>query len=176
MAGGSESIIRILKKAARDVRKTLTVISIELMFRLLEKFASEKHQIAPTIYKTLTFLLVEFFWEVDVRELMLKHFIEVYTYIDSIPINILSEPLLKQIEISQYHASSFNVFDFEFFYSLANHKKLTLPSAMLLLDSLSKIALTSVFYHNPAVNIISTLMVRFQHESELYEHWRETVK
>jgi len=70
------------------------------MFRLLEKFAIEKHQIAPTIYKTLTFLLVEFYWEVDVRELMLKHFIEVYTYIDSIPINILSEPLLKQIEIS----------------------------------------------------------------------------
>lgn len=70
--------MRILKKAARDVRKTLTVISIELMFRLLEKFAGEQHVIAPTIYKTLTFLLVEFYWEVDVRELMLKHFVEMF--------------------------------------------------------------------------------------------------
>jgi hypothetical protein len=56
--------------------------------------------IAPTIYKTLTFLLVEFYWEIDVRELMLKHFINLYQTFDSIPINILSEPLLKQIEIS----------------------------------------------------------------------------
>jgi len=93
--GAADSVMRILKKAARDVRKTLTVISIELMFRLLEKFAVEKHPFAPTIYKTLTFLLVEFYWEIDVRELMLKHFIDLYQNIDSIPINILSEPLLK---------------------------------------------------------------------------------
>jgi hypothetical protein len=39
ITGAAESVMRILKKAARDVRKTLTVISIELMFRLLEKFA-----------------------------------------------------------------------------------------------------------------------------------------
>lgn len=93
--GAAEAIMRILKKAARDVRRTLTVISIELMFRLLERFASEKQGFAPTLYKTLTFLLVEFYWETDVRELMLKHFIDLYAGFDSIPINILCEPLLK---------------------------------------------------------------------------------
>lgn len=92
--------MRILKKASRDIRKTLTIVSIELMFRLLERFASERHSFAPVLYKTLTFLLVEFYWEVDVRELMLKHFIELYRDFESIPINILCEPLLKQIEIS----------------------------------------------------------------------------
>ena len=144
--GASESILHILKKAARDIRRTLSYIAIELMFRLLESFASERHHFAPTIYKTLTFLLVEFYWEVDVRELMLKHFIYLYDNFEAIPINILCEPLLKQIEISQYQPTSFNVFDFEFFTSVATHKKLTIPTALLLMDSLSKIALTSVFY------------------------------
>ena len=78
LEGASDAILHILKKAARDIRRTLMIIAIELMFRLLESFASERHAFAPTIYKTLTFLLVEFYWEIDVRELMLKHFISLY--------------------------------------------------------------------------------------------------
>ena len=124
--GATDSILRILKKAARDVKTTLTLISIELLFRLLEKFASERHKVAPTIYKTLTFLLVEFYWETETREYMLKHFIELFNNVESIPLQILCEPLLKQIEISQYNAASFNVFDFEFFTRLAQHKKLNI--------------------------------------------------
>ena len=100
LTGASDAILRILKKAARDIRKTLTVISLELMFRLLTKFATDKHASAPTVYKTLTFLLVEFYWEIDVREIMLQHFIDLYSNFESIPIAILCEPLLKQIEIS----------------------------------------------------------------------------
>lgn len=157
----SQTIIRILKKAARDMKRTLVVISIELMFRILESFAESKHPFAPTLYKTLTFLLVEFYWEIDVRELMLKHFIHLYANYDNIPISILCEPLIKQIEISQYHATSFNVFDFEFFRYIASHQKLTIPTAMLLMDSLSKIALTSVFYQLPAISCVQTLIDRF---------------
>jgi hypothetical protein len=92
--------MRILKRGARDVKRTLCIVSIELMFRLLQNFARQKHFLAPTIYKSLTFLLIEFYWEIDVRELMLRHFIELFATFESIPINILCEPLLKQIEIS----------------------------------------------------------------------------
>ena len=70
------------------------------MFRVLQSFAQERHPYAPTLYKALTFLLVEFYWEIDVRELMLKHFITLYANHDNIPIAILCEPLIKQIEIS----------------------------------------------------------------------------
>lgn len=126
LQGASEAILHIMKKAARDVRRTLSYVSIELMFRLLESFAAKRHNFAPTIYKTLTFLLVEFYWEIDVREIMLKHFIHLFENFEGIPINILCEPLLKQIEISQYHAASFNVFDFEFFRTVANHSKLNI--------------------------------------------------
>jgi hypothetical protein len=93
-------ITKILKRAARDMKRTLVIISIELMFRLLESFAHDKLQSAPSLYKTLTFLLIEFYWEIDVREVMLKHFVDLFRNYDSIPITILLEPLLKQIEVS----------------------------------------------------------------------------
>jgi hypothetical protein len=103
-------ITKILKRAARDMKRTLVIISIELMFRLLESFARDKLQSAPSLYKTLTFLLIDFYWEIDVREVMLKHFVDLYKNYESIPIMILLEPLLKQIEVSQY--MDLNVFDF----------------------------------------------------------------
>ena len=96
----AETIIQILKKGARDDRRTLCMISIELMFRLLSNFSGDRNPFAPTLYKTLAFLLVEFYWEIDVRELMLRHFIDLYKQYEIIPLNILCEPLLKQIEIS----------------------------------------------------------------------------
>jgi hypothetical protein len=150
----SDQVVNILKRAARDMKRTLVIIAIEMMFRVLESFTAQKNPFAPTLYKTLTFLLVEFYWEVDVRELMVRQFMALFASYENVPISILCEPLLKQIEISQYHEASFNVFDFEFFNSVANNRKLTLPTALLLMDSLTKIAISSVFYQGLATSII----------------------
>ena len=67
------------------------------MFRLFEAFAKVKHSTAPLLYKILTFILVEFYWELEIRDLMLKHFIYIFKKYDSIPVAILCEPLLKQV-------------------------------------------------------------------------------
>lgn len=65
------------------------------MFRLLENFAVTRNASAPFVYKTLTFLLVEFYWEIEIREMMLKHFVYLFKKLETIPISILCEPLLK---------------------------------------------------------------------------------
>ena len=39
IVNASQTIVRMLKRAARDMQRTLVVISIELLFRLLETFA-----------------------------------------------------------------------------------------------------------------------------------------
>jgi len=66
------------------------------------------------------------------------------------------------------------VFDFEFFNIVALHTKLTIPTALLLIDSLSKIALTSVFYQSYAISIINIVMKRFSGFQELADHWKES--
>ena len=84
-----------MKRAARDVKQTLAIVAIELMFRLLEHFAKVKHTVAPMLYKTLTFILIEFYWEIEIRDMMLRHFIYLFKKLDTIPVAILCEPLLK---------------------------------------------------------------------------------
>lgn len=157
-----DNILAILKRASRDILLTLSQTSIELLFRLLESFAKSRNQHAPQVYKILTFLLVEFYWETEVREMMLRHFIWLFKHDEGMPVKILCEPLLKQIEVSQYHSASFNVFDFEFFEVIARHPKLNLQTALPLMDSLSKISLTSVGYQKISNNILASLFERFQ--------------
>jgi hypothetical protein len=78
LPNAADLICNILKKAARDIKRTLCVISIELIFRILMTFAGNRHPIAPFLYKLATFLLIEFYWEIDVREMMLRHFIDLF--------------------------------------------------------------------------------------------------
>ena len=158
------------------MKQTLSIVAIELMFRLLEQFAVSRNPSAPTVYKTLTFLLVEFYWETEVRELMLKKFNQIFRRLDTIPIAILCEPLLKQVSISQYHVSSFNVFDFEFFSTVAHHKKLTLQTALMMTDTLTKIALSNVFFARVSITVLQTILMRFSKTQEQLTHWQQSFR
>lgn len=176
MPGASDAIMKILRKASRDMSKNLTYVSIELMFRLLERFSAERHNFAPSVYKTLTFLLVEFYVETDVRELMLTHFTDVIRDYDTVPINTLMEPLLRQIETNQYTIGMFNNFDFEFFRFVVNYRGLEVPTAMQLMDALVKISMSSVLYQKISVELVLTIMNRYGHCNEMLEFWRESIK
>lgn len=107
---------------------------------------------------------------------MLKHFIYLFKKLEAIPVAILCEPLLKQVQISQYHATAFNVFDFEFFQVVAYHKKLTMQTALLLMDSLSKIALSSVFYAKVAILTMRAIIMRFSKQPEMLVHWKDSFR
>jgi hypothetical protein len=65
------------------------------MFTLLDGFAGERNQFAPIIYKALTFILIDSYANLDLREEILKHFIILFQKHQNIPIGILCEPLLK---------------------------------------------------------------------------------
>ena len=48
----------------------------------------------------MTFILIEGYPNLELRENMLNIFISVFTQHNSMPINILTDPLLKQIKIN----------------------------------------------------------------------------
>jgi hypothetical protein len=64
----------MLKRGCRDKSRVLRVASCEIMFTLLHNFAMDRNAYAPIIYKSLTFLLIEFHSDITIREQMLKHF------------------------------------------------------------------------------------------------------
>lgn len=108
--------------------------------------------------------------------MMLCHFIHLFKRLDTIPVAILCEPLLKQVQISQYNAESFNIFDFEFFQAVAYHRKLNAQTAMLLMEALTKIALSSIFFAKVALQTLKSLIMRFSKQPELLSHWKESFR
>ena len=50
---------------------------------------------APILYKSMTFVLIESYLSIELRESLLKNFIELFKNHPNIPIAILCEPLLK---------------------------------------------------------------------------------
>jgi len=113
-----------MKRGCRDRMRLLRTTSFEIMFKLLHNFSVNRNQFAPIIYKSLTFLLIEFHPHVEIREQLMREFLSLFQQVQTIPVAILCEPLLKQIAISGGTAD-FNIFDFEFFGIVANHKRAT---------------------------------------------------
>ena len=70
----ASAILTMLKRGCRDRVKILRTSSCEMMFKLLHSFALDRNPFAPIIYKSLTFLLIEFHYDIQIREQMLKHF------------------------------------------------------------------------------------------------------
>lgn len=93
-----EHIILALKRGFRVRQSQVTrSISINLLFHILHRLAKSKDKLAPIVYKELTFLMVDSFDNLDQREEMYRNFISIFNTFHMIPIQILCQPLLKQI-------------------------------------------------------------------------------
>jgi len=122
----ANSILSMLKRGSRDRHRPIRIVSICELFRLLDKFSEEKNPSAPAIYKTLIFSLVENPGDSNVRYLFFSNFQTLFETAPSIPIGLLIEPLIKQIQVTEGVTYFFKVFDFDFFNFLAKHPKLQL--------------------------------------------------
>ena len=89
----------VLKKGCRDRSKAVSILSMNLMSSLLDTFSKERNKYAPILYKAMTFILIESYMNLDLREEMLNIFISLFKKNKTIPIQILCDPLLKQIWI-----------------------------------------------------------------------------
>jgi hypothetical protein len=74
----SSTILTMLKRGCRDRSKILRIVSTELMFKLLTVFSLERNPSAPIIYKSLTFLMIEYHVDMEIREQMMRHFIKLF--------------------------------------------------------------------------------------------------
>ena len=134
----------MLKRACRELNRCVKITTTAFLFRLLDALSEERNWSAPIIYKTLVFNLVENPTDLTVRELYLKNFQDLFRKQPSIPIALLMEPLLKQIQTQIGITYHLKTFDFDFFVFIADHKKLSVGLATQLLDFFSKLYLSEV--------------------------------
>jgi hypothetical protein len=96
-----ESVIHQLKLHAKSKKSAgLRIASVTLLFSLLDFFASVRHKNAPTLYKALTWILIEFYFNQEMREEVLQKFIKFFQNNTAIPMQIVCEPLLEQLKIN----------------------------------------------------------------------------
>ena len=96
----AEAIINTLKKGCREYKsKGVSFTAINLSFYLLVSFAQERNMYAPILFKVMTFILIDCYVNVELRTEITKHFVKLFQDFQSMPIQILCEPMLKQIAI-----------------------------------------------------------------------------
>lgn len=132
-----------MKKATRESQNVLKFFSLNSLFRLLDKLATERNPFAAVLYKKLTFSLIENYNDLEVREFMLQNFIFLIQKYSSIPIDILLEPFVKQVMMND---TNINLPDMLMFKFLASHPKMKIRMAILLLDLLSKVYLNNITF------------------------------
>ena len=154
----SAAILNTLKRAARDRSKAITIATIGLMFKLLEHFAAEKNNYAAVVYKTLTFSVIENYSNLNMREFLLRNFKLLYENNPTIPVGILLEPLLKQMQGDETTALYVNVFDFEFFGSVVKHPKFTEAQALQIFYIMADVYLNNIAFSKESHKIILDIL------------------
>ena len=142
----AENILNLLKRAVRDKSSVLQYNAIVFLFKLLEGFANNRSPIAAIIYKILTFSLIENHSNITLRSLVLKNFENVMENFPSIPLDVILDPLLKQIIEGENKSYFLNTFDIEFFLAVSEHPKLDMKLAFQILDIFNKIYLNNIVF------------------------------
>ena len=86
-----------MKKATRERSQVLKYFSMNSLFNLLDMFAKDRNPYAAILYKKLTFSLIENFEDLELRDLMLHNFLQIFASYSTIPVEILLEPFIKQV-------------------------------------------------------------------------------
>ena len=129
-----EMILSVLKRACRDRMKTTSMQAISMLSDLLEKFARERNEYAPTIYKTMTFLLIDSYYSLDTRQEIIHTLMKLFRENRAIPIGIMCTPYFKQIHMDLERTSvlgyepegqGMNTTDFELLAQVTVHAKFT---------------------------------------------------
>ena len=165
----SEQFLQMMKRGIRDKHKPLRAVTVGIMFKLLDKFAEDKNSAAPSIYKALIYALVENPTDSTVRELHFTNFVSLFEQQPSIPVGLLMEPLIKQIQVLENVSYHYKIMDFDFFTFLAKHPKLTLLNAIPMADLLAKIYLNDVVYSSAASVPFILVCSRFMQEEAMQE-------
>ena len=158
-------IITGLRKVSHDNKKSVQITAFTQLFRLLEAFAPIKNACAPAVYKALIICVIEHFTTPDVREYLLANFKSILSLQDTIPIDPLIEPIIKQLQTIDASKVGLNIFDLDFLLSAAENPKLSLKNAVQLMDVFARMYLNDlIFAHLSIQGLIQILSANLEAE------------
>ena len=168
-------VLTALTRATRDSKSNLIQFStIAKMFGLLDHFSLDRNAYAPILYKTLTFALVENYDKHLLREFILDNFSRTFGREADMPVGILLDPYLKQLQVADI--SVCNLADLNFFLIISKHPRLTVKNAVQVLDILAKYAVAMPIYLRPVQHMIKIITTRYGDNTALQEFLYQSVR
>ena len=161
-----EKILSTLQKVSRCSAVSAQIECLEALFGILLVLAkAEDEECTPKVYKLLIFHLVEKHGDEVLRDMMLTNFIWILSAVDTLPINVVIEPLIRQT--AYYGACQLH---FDLFDALLDHKRLGLKQAMLMVHLIGKICISDRQYHAAALSVLLKALKKYQTESVVHEY------
>ena len=93
----TNTLIFVFKRTVSEGTKSIRLLSIAYLFKVLEKLIELKKKAALTLYRTLIYSLVESPFDPTIRELYLANFNQLFKQNPKMPVEWLVEPVLKQL-------------------------------------------------------------------------------
>ncbi|EAR92754.2 hypothetical protein TTHERM_00322980 (macronuclear) [Tetrahymena thermophila SB210] len=146
------------------------------LFRLLMKLGKEKNFYAPKIYKALTQILISSLENLSMREFCLINFIDIFNEIPSIPVGIMLEPYISQIQASDKIFEKLNVCDFQFLNFISRNKNLNTKLLVLLIDFLGKILLNNIIFSNIVHDCFMELLYKYYDIPSVQDYLNKFIK
>ena len=122
-------------------------------FILMEKFGKIKNKYAPRFYKNLVFLFLEEYDNEIKREIILEGFEQFFNNNNGIPIDILLEPYLDQLNTCQNYA----ICDFLFLFKIVEHPRIESKDILSIIQFLLSVCLNNVIYSKISNLILSLI-------------------
>ena len=82
----ANTILFMLKRAVRERVKSIRIASSAMLFRILDSFGERKHKVAPVIFKSLIFALIENPSDLTARAFYLSNFQSLFEANKGIPV------------------------------------------------------------------------------------------
>jgi len=130
--GKVDKTIQALNMAARTAFHHQQITAFTVLFHILSKFANNKNPSASVIYKILSGYIASYHYIEETREFLLSNMSQMIKDNQTMPLEIVLLPLMKEIKRFIDDTYYFNAFDFQFFMVVAAHKKCNLTLAVKL--------------------------------------------
>jgi hypothetical protein len=145
--------ISYFKNCIRSNALNIFSTAVAQTFNLMNRFGQIKNKYAPPLYKNVVLLFLELYDDIYKREYFLENFEKFFNNQQQIPIDILLEPYLSQLNSVQNYNSS----DLIFLFKMVEHPRMESHDITDIVQFLLGVCLNNVIYSRTA-NLILSLM------------------
>ena len=146
-------MLSYFKECIRGNSQNAFSTGIFQFFILIEKFGKIKYKYAPQFYKNLVFVFLENYDNEMKREIVLEGFEKFFNNNHNVPIDILLEPYLNQLNACQNYA----LCDFLFLFKMVEHPRIESKDLNDIIQFLLNACLNNNLYRKSSNLIISLI-------------------